>query len=475
MERITTLKKEKTKRTFSKLKINPKDNMVKIFDNIIKFIYRDLKDVEDLSKFSEYLKFNNFSISNVEELSVRESDSIRNSFYTKDKKNFYQAYSLTIVDYNTKALNILTNTVDIAPRARRKIWPVRTFTTFQRICDIKYIYGMLKVLDIVYEYCVSNEEILSESFKDYSLYGINYTKEDVKKLVSLENIMGVVSTFRLTSKMMALIIDVILIKQASDYNILLMEQYSREIHSEVARAFETKRNIPLKIQKVMKSNKFIKDFSYVELDSDTDLSKFVLLEKEYLRIRGVFFTDKMDIKKAELRVRKLGKHKSLGLYYSTLRCLCVDITSPSSFLHEFGHHLDYTLEDRPLSLKFNFLPIIREYTQFYDSQRGESKYLRNKRKYFLTPTEIFARTFEMYLVNKELETSMLQAKENMSILNGYPDMDSRSLSMINSYFDAFNFNFKALIEEKIKNEIKDVVSKTIEDIQYKELKQISFF
>ncbi|CAG9717876.1 hypothetical protein CNEO4_650010 [Clostridium neonatale] len=93
--------------------------------------------------------------------------------------------------------------------------------------------------------------------------------------------------------------------------------------------------IPQRILKVMKNNKFLENFSYVELDSDTDLEKFSIVEKEFLRIRKLF--NMSEVKKAELRIRKLGKHKALGLYYPGLRCLCVDITSPSSFMHEFGH------------------------------------------------------------------------------------------------------------------------------------------
>ncbi|MBY6828835.1 hypothetical protein HYH38_16500 [Clostridium botulinum] len=480
MERITTLKKEKTTKSLTKLKINLSDNLDKTIDKIVKFIYKDLTDNEiDLSNFSEYLKFNNFTLSTVENLTEKESNIIRNNFYKKDRENFYQAYDIAIEDKNLNYLNVISNSIDITAKARKRIWMLNVSTNScnrQRICDAKYLYGMLKLLDITYDYCISDDEILKDEFKQFSVFSNNYTIEDVRDLIRLDIVVGKYATFKLPTKMLQLITDVILIKQSSDYNIELMEQYSRNIQSEVARAFETKKNIPKKIFNVMNNNKFLENFSYVELDSDTDLSKFKLIEKEFLRIRKIFDMDK--IEKAELRLRKLGKHKALGLYYPTLKCLCVDITSPSSFMHEFGHHLDYTLSSKPLSLQSNFRSIIRAYTQRYDSQIGQSSYLIKKRKYFLTPTEIFARTFEIYFVNKGLKTSFLSDKKEMNINRGYPEMDNEFISLINSYYDSFDLNFDVLTEiqeEVIKTEIKNTVNIIMEDIKYTKLKQVSFF
>ncbi|UYZ38975.1 hypothetical protein OD350_29245 (plasmid) [Clostridium beijerinckii] len=478
MEKVTTLKKDKGTRTFTKLKINTNERLDKIIDSIVKFIAKDLTKQEiDLSNFKEYLIFKNFTLSAVENLNERESNLIRNTFYKKDRRNFYQAYDLSIEDVNQNYLNVLTNTLDISSKARRGAWRMSTHTNndcYQKICDVKYLYGMLKLLDITYEYCMSDNEILTESFGKCSIYGNCYIEEDINNLVKLEKVVGFKSTFRLTDKMMQLIIDVILIKQLSDYNIERMEQYSRDIHSEVARAFETKKNIPQKIKSVMNNNKFLDNFSYVELDSDTDLDKFKLVEKEFLRIKKLFDMDK--IKKAELRIRKLGKHKSLGLYYPALNCLCVDITSPSSFMHEFGHHLDYTYSDKPLSLQYDFRNIIRAYTKRYDSHLDGNPYLYRKRSYFLTPTEIYARTFEMYLVIKGVSTSFLKDEDDMRIINGYPDMDKEFISVINSYFDKFKFNFHELDEkEPIKNEITNTIDIIIEDIKYYAAKQVSFF
>lgn len=477
MERVTTLQKQKQTKNFTKLKITTNEQIDKIVDKIIKFIYKDLiTNKVDLSEFSEYLKFDNFTLSDVSELSNSDSSVIRNTF-CKDKSNFYQGYSISIEDCNNNSIDVYTNTTDIAKRAINSRWRINGNTlkcNYLSICDAKYLYGMLKLLDITYEYCISNEnEILNSNFADISLYNNSYSDEDIKSLIDMEKIKGKSRLFLLSKKVKQLIIDVAVSKQLEDYNIELMEQYDRDIHNEVARAFETKKNIPSPILKVMNSNKFLNYFSYLELDADTDLGKFRLVEEEWGRTIKMFDLNKLD-KKPELRFRKLGKHKALGLYYPGLRCLCVDITSPSSFMHEFGHHIDYTYSIRPMSLQYEFRNILREYTKAYDAQRGEDKYLYRKRKYFTTPTEIFARTFEIYLVNKNVETSFLKEKDDMKIINGYPEFDEKVINQINEYFDSFKLDFKKFEEEKIMEDTKRKVKVILEEIKYSSLEQICF-
>lgn len=64
----------------------------------------------------------------------------------------------------------------------------------------------------------------------------------------------------------------------------------------------------------------------------------------------------------------------------------------------------------------------------------------------------------------------------MKINNGYPEADKKFMNIIISYFDNFNFNFKALEEnEALRTEIQDTMKTVIEDIKYSALKQVSFF
>ncbi|WP_321835624.1 LPD1 domain-containing protein [Clostridium butyricum] len=482
MEKITSLQKEKKiKRTnsFTKLKINHTESTDKIIEKIIKYLYSDLKKNNvDLSKFSEYLNFKHFKLGSVIELPEYESNALKGSFCS-NKDGFCQGYEISILDKNNVDLTVLTNVRDISKKALKSAyWRMnhsKVYTNFLRICDAKYIYGIFKLLDITYEYCITQkDEILSNNFSEISLYGNCYSEEDINSLININHIKGISTLFRMSKKKKQLIVDLVASKQLSDFNIELMDQYERDVQHQVARAFETKKNIPDKIQSVMKNNDFLNYFSYVELDAETDLKRFSVVEKEWLYISNLFNLELLNVQ-PELRFRKLGKHRALGLYFPGLKCLCVDITSPSSFIHEFGHHIDYTYSEKPLSLQAEFRNIIRLYTKFYDLQREDNKSLKNKRNYYLTPTEIFARTFELYLVNKNVETSFLKDKKNMIINDGYPDFNKNALNKINAYFDSFNFNFMALKKESIKEEIKETVNLVMEEIKYKNLKQVCFF
>lgn len=202
----------------------------------------------------------------------------------------------------------------------------------------------------------------------------------------------------------------------------------------------------------MDNNKFLNDFSYVEIDEGTDIYKFHAIENEWNKIKlGLNLDCFLKDIKPELRFKKLGKHRALGLYYPGLKCICVDITSPSSFFHEFAHFIDYTFGEKQLSLQMDFYQLIREYQKSYNHYLDANEnlpdkgFLNNKRKYFFTPTEIFARCFELYLINKGVKTSFLKEKNELTIKGGYPYIDETFNKLITSYFDNIcNINFELL-------------------------------
>ena len=83
-----------------------------------------------------------------------------------------------------------------------------------------------------------------------------------------------------------------------------------------------------------------------------------------------------------------------------MNCVSVDFRSVSSFIHEYGHYLDYNLgKEKNLSLMDDFLPIIRVYrSNVYDKYKDS--YVYKKAGYYCTPTEVFARGFELYISSK---------------------------------------------------------------------------
>lgn len=213
-----------------------------------------------------------------------------------------------------------------------------------------------------------------------------------------------------------------------------MYQEFEKLKTSYARSFQTKKNIPQKTLKAMENSNFNKYFGYVEFDEDVDLTKISELEKEFSAFFDKYlpFVDAME---NSLRFRKLGNHKASGLYYPHVKCLCVDIHSPSSFTHELGHLIDYTYGS--LSLKSNFSQILTIYKSRLLKQMENEEFKRRMNSsgkynlsYYLKPTEVFARCFEIYFVKiLEVENSLTPSV----IGHEYP-IDDEFLGYIRNYF-----------------------------------------
>ena len=107
-----------------------------------------------------------------------------------------------------------------------------------------------------------------------------------------------------------------------------------------AKSFETKANIPQHILRLMKDSALNTRFGYVEYDETCDPESIDTVDAQILNFVENFFPEQ-DLKTVSVRFRRLGNHKAYGLYYPAYRCICVEISHPNSFVHEFGHMLDY--------------------------------------------------------------------------------------------------------------------------------------
>lgn len=103
----------------------------------------------------------------------------------------------------------------------------------------------------------------------------------------------------------------------------------------------------------------------------------------------------------ELKFRRLGKHKAWGIYSPALNILAVDVRHTESFIHEYGHYLDFKHGDEVYSEMPTFLPIIKAYEEKLTELAEDSKYAQKltakRMSYYLIPTEIFARAFELWV------------------------------------------------------------------------------
>lgn len=210
----------------------------------------------------------------------------------------------------------------------------------------------------------------------------------------------------------------------------------KELSREHAKSFQTKKNIPYKTVRAMSRSDFNDYFGYVEFDEECDHLLMRELCMEYKAFSKALGIGKYP--EVSLRFRKLGNHKASGLYYPSLKCLCVDVRSPGSMVHEVGHMLDYHFDS--LSKKYSFQKIydryeglLREYQ--YKSSEAEKKVLKGNSKYnlkyYLQATEVFARCFEMYVVRtKNIDNSLCRPGGF-----AYPE-DEKLMGLIKEYFDS---------------------------------------
>lgn len=226
----------------------------------------------------------------------------------------------------------------------------------------------------------------------------DFISTDIKYTNSIERDIGTNVDVALLTSLFEIIADEYL-KDARE------EKYRKDLESDYAKSYMTKKNIPQSHIEAMSNSKFNDYFGYIEFDEDTDLLKVEELTKEFISLAKYLRFSKED--EVSLRFRKLGNHKAAGLYYPYLKCLCVDIRYPHSMVHEYFHMLDYTRGKLSRSVKFQkvlnlykksledvveSLPADHEYRL---QLNGKTKY---NRSYYFQPTEVFARCGEMFLV-----------------------------------------------------------------------------
>lgn len=251
--------------------------------------------------------------------------------------------------------------------------------------------------------------------------------------------------------------------------------------TDYARSYETKKNIPKKVLARMEDNKFKRHFGYVEFDEMVDLEKVSLIEKEWEEInKKIIFPLAKD---HSLRFRRLGNHKASGLYFPTMKAVCVDIQGPSSMIHEVLHMIDYTsLSNTTLSSTYGFRSIVERYRVITDEKvkslseqnsfkkawEGKSKYNKD---YYQSSREIFARCGELYIEKVlNIESSLVKSDDNIL----YPVHDKFLLELIEKYYS----KVIQMAPDKKEEPIRVVASKTPsrdEIVQILNNNQISLF
>lgn len=233
------------------------------------------------------------------------------------------------------------------------------------------------------------------------------------------------------------------------YDVVLQQKHEREIEATTrARAWTTKKNINQETQAVMDQTSLRDHYAFVELDNDVDLALFERFEAEVNRIQAILPTVP-EAKKPTLRLRKLGNYKAAGMYVPDFNTIAIDFRDRndkdglgvsggiSSFIHEYGHYLDYRLADWPngdattLSMRPEFAQIANN----YQAALAKSNVAATDLGYLSAPTEIFARSFELYVSKKGLESPLLDRPEVYQSTPEYTVVDDSLQNLIDNYFD----------------------------------------
>lgn len=227
--------------------------------------------------------------------------------------------------------------------------------------------------------------------------------------------------------------------------------------TEHAKFFQTKKNINLKTQAEMNrlSRSWVGLFSTVEIDNDVDLEDLQKLIPEFTSISDVLprvNSNALPI----LRFRKIRNHKALGLFSPFNNTIAVDFrvnekegVGLQSFVHEYGHFLDYNGSNKGiLSLQNSFSKIL-------ESARSEiytDNKLTKKADYYSTSTEVFARAFELYCSHCGLNNSLIRDPEVYAEDSRFTTFSNECREWIYSYFKALFPDLEKNIKEKIEYE-----------------------
>ena len=238
-----------------------------------------------------------------------------------------------------------------------------------------------------------------------------------------------------------------------EHNFVLNQKYSSQSSATIATIQTDKKYQDSELNKSTIFNQL--GFRKVEVDTqkyegrEFDYNLFRKVEEDFEEI-----CNKLPHASAqpELKFRKLGKHKATGLYAPFLNILAVDVRNTESFIHEYGHYLDYKHDGKEnYSLRDDFEHIITSYSNNFkitfkkkedelltrlmkaskESVSGTSvvsleekrlsaelELLKKSNKmfdYFTTPTEIFARGFELWVFETiTSNSSLLASRETYS-------------------------------------------------------------
>ena len=473
MERLTSLMKEKFGITrVAPLKINPNDEINIQLRKIASYIYKtgdwtqeDVKEGIKVAVLSKY-RFDQQQTLDITLSPMTEAEMNQSSHFAE----YIKGYRLDIID--TANQKMLTNdtTYYLVDGATNKLKNHNARFYLRNAREVKfytgyeqYLIGVAKLKKDLIRYYNENREI----FEVYKVSERDYQNQ----LTRFFNSMNPRDARRFgkqyaptpEANQYNFIREQILNYISNTYDMIRQQNYEAEIDKMTrATAWMTKKNINDETKSLMENTSLKDFFHYIELDNDVDLELYKDFEQEMQLIYPLLPKSNQT---ADLRLRKLGNYRALGLFHPATNNIALDFRSGkdrgkdknnpyapnepgiASFIHEYGHFLDYTMnpEESNLSMQDDFRPILHHYQQNLNKLEN-SDYVKDKSDYYGTPTEVFARAFELYSSHLGLQSSFLRSPKSYQSLSEYQVFGEEILPTLYAYFDKHFPEYRKKIE-----------------------------
>lgn len=209
---------------------------------------------------------------------------------------------------------------------------------------------------------------------------------------------------------------------------------------QIASGHKKQKELLSEIQHLLGKSKYVKS---VELDKDTSLENFISVLKQVDETR-------LNLKnEIILKVRKLGNYNANGLYFPAQKIVAVDLSKPSSLIHELTHAVDYSDYNIHNSLVRN------QTIEHFKRKIRKEELPEGKENYFLSNVEIIARLGEVTFLLEKFNYQKNEGVENFIKRAQHEELQKSAddLSMIKpakEYLNNIYFNLQDWNENDIK-------------------------
>lgn len=474
---LTNLSKSLGLKKIGPLKFKEDDDLYKKFQKLIKYIYKNVerKKEDNSTAVKKMFEYRFGKEGSLEKLSLDDT-SIPQYKQTEDFSGEVYRYNWKNVLGNPMATYFFVDPQNHFGSKHGKRFRPLDYLGRQKRTSSQYIYDKEAVMlnqDRLIGFDRFEKALLEEYTKKQGNY--LFSEKTLRNYLSLliDPAMAgkkEVWRFKETNHSYGELVEFIDGYISSVYEVVVQHEYEKNLESQFrADPSTTKANINEETQKVMDNTELKEYFKFVELDNDVDLKLFGDFEREMHRVQEVL--PKINDTKPDLRLRKLGNYKAAGLYFPFNKTIALDFRSDStenrdeykpsepgirSFIHEYGHYLDYNLVNSDgmttsLSLEQEFRPIIEKYVEQLKENGIYSQSHGKTANYYAVPTEVFARAFEVYAYEKGLRSPLMKS-EDYGTEPQYVSFTPEIREEITKYFDEKLPEFGGKIRELAEKE-----------------------